>query len=76
MIEKEYIERCSAMLGNKKAISHLCFMLTNDDKTGVDFNATIKEMSVMLANAAVEHPQLFIALKVAYKSVKEYLSRQ
>ena len=72
MIEKKYLERCSALLGNEKAISYLCLMLTNDDMTGVDFTATIEEMALMLSNAALRRPEILIALDLSYKLLGEH----
>lgn len=74
MIEKKYIESCSAMLGNEKGMSYLCLMLTNDNMTGVDIQATTNEMSVMLANAALNNTAILRAMNIAYILVKEYLS--
>ena len=76
MIERKYIERCSAMLCDEKAEAYLFLMLTNDNKAGVDIFASVNEMAAMLSNAAINDPKFHIAMEVAYEKVKELYSGQ
>lgn len=67
MIEKENIERCSAMLCDENAVCYLFIMLTNDKKVGLDVYASINEMAAMLANAAIKDFKFRIAMERAFE---------
>lgn len=76
MIEDKSLERCYGMLGNKDVKSYLCIVRTYDEQTGFDTVASIDDMTLMLANAALIDPKFLIALNVAYASVRQYLLEQ
>lgn len=72
MIEEEYRNRCKAMFDKETAESYLVLIGTSDDRTGLDFFGSIKDLANMLANAAMNEPVFRIALKFAVSSLEEY----
>lgn len=65
MIKEENRDRCKAMLDEETAKSYLCLIGTTDDRTGLDFSGSIRDISEMLANAAMIQSHIRIALKMA-----------
>lgn len=74
MIDKKLVERCSSLIARENVNSYFCLVLTDDDQTVLDYTASIIAISTMLANAAINNPELLTAIEIAYETVEEFLA--
>ena len=74
MIKEEFRNRCKAMLDKETAESYFCLIGTSDERTGLDFTGSIRDLANMFANAALVEPAVGMALKMAVLSLLEYKS--
>ena len=72
MIDEKNRNRCKAMLDEETVESYLVLIGTSDDRTGLDFIGSIRQLAQMFANAALMDSAFRIALKMAVFQVLEY----